>query len=292
MRILLVLIIYLAFVGCYNRDKKVDKEKLLGKDYRLFQDTPVWGLAKAVEDENINLINELIRKKKLPIDYQEAKFGNTLLMLAIGNSDYKSVKALLDLGANPNIADHYRGSTPMHDAAKNENPIYLKLLIEHKGNPNAIESKPITEDDQGRDTPLNEAISYSSGNNLEKVKLLIGAGADINYSNDGKPFYTPLPLAASIIHGQFDITLYLLQQGARYNGVMYKTVQEDSVYILEALRSKIIDLSSDEYKQKRRVISFLKNKGLDYDKAPIPDYIEKDIKKKYPNNWKEYLSKY
>ncbi|MFN0290110.1 ankyrin repeat domain-containing protein [Pedobacter helvus] len=292
MRILLGMILCIALTGCYNRDKKVDKKKLLGRDYRLFQDTPVWGLAKAVEDENITLINQLATEKKIPIDYKESKFGNTLLMLAIGNNDYESVKALLDLGANPNIADDYRGSTPMHDAAKNEDPKYLKLLIEHKGNPNVIENRPITEDDQGRNVPLNEAISHLSGNNLEKVKLLVGAGANINYSNDGTPFYTRLPLAASIIHGQFDITLYLLQQGARYDGVMYKTVQGESIYILGALRSKVIDLNTDEYKQKRKVISFLKAKGLDYEKEPIPDYIEKDIEKKHPNNSQEYLSKY
>lgn len=281
-----------TFTGCHNRDKKVDKEKLLGKDYRLFQDTPVWDLAKAVEDENVSLINQLATEKKLPIDYQESKFGNTLLMLAIENSDYESVKALLDLGADPNLSDNYRGATPMHDAAKNEDPKYLKLLIEYQGNPNVIESKPITEDDQGREAPLNVAISYASGNNLEKVKLLVEAGADINFSKEGVPFYTRLPLAASIIHSQFDITLYLLEQGVRYDGVMYKTVQRDSVYILEALRSKIVDMNTDEYKQKRKVISFLKTKGLDYDKEPIPDYIERDIKKKYPNNWQEYLEKY
>lgn len=292
MRILLVLIWCIAFIGCNNRDKKVDKEKLLGKDYRLFQDTPVWDLAKAVEDENVSLINQLVKEKKLPIDDQEPKFGNTLLMLAIGNNDYKSVQTLLDLGANPNIADHYLGSTPMHDAAKNEDPIYLKLLIAHKGNPNVIENKPVTEDDQARSTPLNEAISYSFGSGLEKVKLLVDAGADINYSNDGNPFYTRLPLAASIIHGQFDITLYLLQKGARYDVVMYKTVQEDSVHILEALRSKVVDLDTDEYKQKRKVIAFLKTKGLDYEKTPIPAYIEKDIKKKYPDHWQEYLNRY
>ena len=73
---------------------------------------------------------------------------------------------------------------------------------------------------------------------------------------------------------------------------MYKMAQGDSVYILGALRRGIVDINTDEYKQKREVISFLKAKGLDYDEEPIPDYIERDIKKKYPNNWQEYLEKY
>lgn len=292
MRILLMIMLFVTFTGCNNRDKKVDKEKLLGKDYRLFQDTPVWDLAKAVEDENVNLINQLATEKKLPIDYQEPKFGNTLLMLAIENSDYESVKALLDLGSNPNIADNYRGNTPMHDAAKNEDPKYLKLLIQHRGDPNVVESKPITEEDQGRKTPLNIAISYGSSNNLEKVKLLVKAGADINFYNDWFAYTPHLPISDAITHERFDIALYLLEQGARYDGVMYKTVQGDSVYILGALRRKIIDMNTEEHKQKRKVISFLKAKGLDYEKEPIPDYIERYIKKKYPNNWQEYLEKY
>ncbi|SUJ10989.1 Ribulose-5-phosphate 4-epimerase and related epimerases and aldolases [Sphingobacterium spiritivorum] len=287
-----MIMLLITITGCYNRDRKIDKEKLLGKDYRLFQNTPVWNLAKAVEDENINLINQLVTENKLPVDYQESKFGNTLLMLAIENSDYESVKALLDLGANPNIADNYRGSTPMHDAAMNSDPKYLQLLIAHRGNPNVIENKPITEDDQGRGTPLNKAISYSSGNNLEKVKLLVDAGADINYSNDGNPFYTRLPLAATIIHERFDIALYLLEKGAKYDGIMYRTVQGDSIYILGALRQCIVDLDSKEYRQKLEVISFLRSRGLDYSQEPVPAYILRDIKKKYPDSWEEYVKKY
>lgn len=34
-----------------NRDKPVDKSELSGRDYRLFQNTPAWELAKAVQDE-------------------------------------------------------------------------------------------------------------------------------------------------------------------------------------------------------------------------------------------------
>lgn len=35
-----------------SREKIVDKSELTGRDYRLFQNTPAWELAKAVEDEN------------------------------------------------------------------------------------------------------------------------------------------------------------------------------------------------------------------------------------------------
>jgi hypothetical protein len=31
---------------------------------------------------------------------------------------------------------------------------------------------------------------------------------------------------------------------------------------------------------------------MDYKKTPIPDYVIKDAKEEYHNQWKEYLDKY
>jgi uncharacterized lipoprotein NlpE involved in copper resistance len=52
------------FISCNNRENIVDKENLLGNDYRLFQNTPAWELAKAVQDEDILKIKEEITQKK------------------------------------------------------------------------------------------------------------------------------------------------------------------------------------------------------------------------------------
>lgn len=41
---------------CYNQEKLVDKDKLLGNDYRLFQNSKAWTLAEAVQDKNISKI--------------------------------------------------------------------------------------------------------------------------------------------------------------------------------------------------------------------------------------------
>ncbi|KKO93352.1 MULTISPECIES: ankyrin repeat domain-containing protein [Sphingobacterium] len=291
MRIFIVILTF-TLCGCHNRDDKIDKEKLLGNDYRLFQGSPSWDLAKAVEDENINLVKKLANEDRQPVNYQEPKFGKTLLMLAINNNDYQSAKTLLALKADPNIADRYRGSTAMHDAAANSDPKYLELLIKYHGNPNVVENKPITDSDNGRETPLNIAITYISGNNLNKVKLLVNAGADVNFYNSWYTYYPHLPLSDAISHQQFDIAQYLLEQGADYKRIMYRTVQGDSIYILGALRREIVDLDKKEYRQKRNVISFLKTKGLDYAKEPVPDFIEEKLKKDYPENWQEVLKSY
>lgn len=281
----------LLLMSC-NRETKVDKTKLLGNDYRLFQDTPVWVLAKAVEDNDVEKIKEEVIHNKVNINYQESRFGNSLLMLAITNSQYKTTEELLKLGANPNLKDFYRGTNAVIDAADNEDPKYLKLVLKYGGNANSLETAPGKEGNQARSTALNNAISYVDKYSLERVKLLVNAGADINYSNNGPEVFTNLPLSDALAQKNMDALLYLLEKGADYNKIMYTMADGHKVYILEGLRTVIIDLNSEQYKAKIKAIQFLKNKGLDYKKEPIPDYIEKDIKNQYPNDWEEYLSKY
>jgi ankyrin repeat protein len=110
-------------------------------------------------------------------------------MLAISNSQYQTTKSLLQIGANPNISDSYRGESAVISAAINDDPKYLELILKYQGNPNALEKIPTKEGDRVRSTALNAAISYLDLGSFEKVKLLVEAGANINYSNDGPEVY-------------------------------------------------------------------------------------------------------
>ena len=281
----------LLLTSC-NRETKVDKTTLLAKDYRLFQDTPAWILAKAVEDDNLEKIKKEVIDNKVDINYQESRFGKSLLMLAIINNQYNTSEELLKLGANPNLKDFYRGSNAIIDASYIEDSRYLKLLLKYGGKANSLETASGKEGDRARSTALNNAISYVDKYSLERVKLLVNAGADINYCNNGPEVYTNLPLGDALAQNNMDALLYLLEKGADYNKIMYKMFDDHNVYILEGLRKVVIDLNSEQYKAKIKAIQFLKKKGLDYKKEPIPDYIEKEIKNKYPENWQEYISKY
>ena len=120
----------LLLTSC-NRETKVDKTTLLAKDYRLFQDTPAWILAKAVEDDNLEKIKKEVIDNKVDINYQESRFGKSLLMLAIINNQYNTSEELLKLGANPNLKDFYRGSNAIIDASYIEDSRYLKLLLKY-----------------------------------------------------------------------------------------------------------------------------------------------------------------
>ena len=287
-KILLLLNIFFLS-SCYNQERIVDKNKLMGNDIRLYQNTQAWNLAKAVDAEDILKIKEEVTNRNVNVDYKDPRFGSTLLTIAIENSKYESVKTLLDNGANPNIGDSYRGTTPIIQAAANDDPKYLALLLNFKGNPNSFETAPIKDGDKVRNTALIAAISYMDKNSLDKVEMLVDAGADVNFDNNGK---TNKPLTHAIMMDKMDVALYLLEKGANYKDTMYTMINGHKVSILEALRKNLFDLNSEKYQQKLKVIDFLKSKGLDYSKEPIPQETLDEIKNKYGDNWKNYIDNY
>lgn len=291
MKALHVTIIFLmlfAVMGCNSRENIVDKKKLFGYDYRLYQNTPVWKLAKAVEDENLAAIEEEIERKGVNPNYRDPQFDGTLLMMAIRNGALKSVKALLEFGAEPNLQSD-RGANAIIYGAKADSPDYLKLLLKHGGNPNANEANPGSEQNPVQETALTAAIAYGDKSSFEKVKLLVEAGAQVNFSNE---MPTRQPIAQAIKFDKMDIALYLLHHGADYSTMMWEIPRSHKVFILEALRTSLIPLDSEQYSRKRQVIFFLRSKGLDYDKEPVPEHVMREIKEKHHTNWQEYLKKY
>lgn len=294
MKNLLCIFQMVLFMSCRDRDTLIDKSTLLGNDYRLFQATPVWNLAKAVQDENIEEIKRIVRDEKVNIDYQDERFGNTLLMLTIYNQQYKSCETLLDLGASPNKHDNYDGSSAIIDAAginetSDDNTKFLKILLKHGGNPNAIEVGERREGNTSRNTPL--IMACGSPNKIvspiEKVKILVDSGADINYKNE----FGTTALKMAYVQEHFDVVLYLLEKGADYNIPLFNRNDKD-VFIWDELRDVLFPLASKEHQQKMAIVEFLKQKGIDYRKLPIPDYVVTEAKETYPKNWKEYLGKY
>lgn len=295
MKKLIFISLLFCLTSCYNQETLADKSKMMGNDYRLYQSTPAWALAKAVEAGDIEKIKEEVLQKKVSVDHQESRFGKTLLMLAIFNSEYDSVKTLLELRANPNQHDTFKGETPVIVAAGNADPKYLKILLAYKGDPNSIEnvfSGPKKRINSGRNSALTKAVlpSVMGKKNLENVKLLVEAGADINYTKKG---IIQTALAEALIQDQMDVALYLMEKGADYTKPITPTAIEGAdVTVLQILRKSIIDLDSEQYKKKMEVITFLKSKGLDYYKEPIPKGTIEYMKNMYPDNWQEYVKRY
>lgn len=55
-------------------------QNLLGDDFRLFKNTTAWPLTVAVDNEDTAEIRKQILCKKIPVDFKEKKFGQTLLL--------------------------------------------------------------------------------------------------------------------------------------------------------------------------------------------------------------------
>ncbi|WP_276967979.1 ankyrin repeat domain-containing protein [Chryseobacterium sp.] len=255
--VLLFSLLFLA-ISCnkIDRDKKVDQNKLLGADYRLFQDTPAWELAKAVQDDNIDKIDEEVKKNPKIINYQESKYGKTLLHLSSYNDNYKSFKELLRLGANPNIADSSHCTTPLIQVAQSfdDKLKYAKELIKYKVDVNYVECSEGKEAQKTKRTALITASSYG---HLDIVKLLVSSGAKINY-NDGSQAGSALGSAA--LADNYDVILYLLQQGADCSKILYKkggAVNPQDIYMKNWIEDEA-DHSAKEYSEIKKL---LKKKG-------------------------------
>ncbi|WP_426670492.1 ankyrin repeat domain-containing protein [Mucilaginibacter sp. McL0603] len=276
------------FKAATNRDITVDKETLLGGDYRLFQNTPAWELAKAVKDEDTSKIKEEISKNKSLLNFGEPRFGQTLLLMAVKTLKFESAKTLVSLGANPNDQDKYDGSSPLMEAAHinflgndtyGSDPRYLKLLLEHGGDPNAEQKGTRRKGNGTRYTPLLRACAIG---NFDYVKILVDAGANVNYNNE----FSMSPLGEAVIVGSNpDVVIYLIEKGADYKRSLLTTVSGKKLYITDILRDWLFDLGSDKYKKKMELVDFLKKNGMDYWKIEIPEQYLDD----YP---KSYLEKY
>jgi len=281
--------IILSVVGCgkLTREREVDKSKLHGYDYRLFQKTPAWELAKAVWDDDFKRIKELTQKDKNLINYQEPKFGETLLFLTMWHNQKETFKFLLSLGADLNIHDTYDGASPIIKACEyGFNIEFAMILLRHGANPNDIEIGKRREGNSTRYTPL---MAAAKSGNIDLVELLVNKGANLNYKNE----FEQSALSESITQGKYDVILYLLKNGVDYRMPTSKNEDQHKTYYIEdELQYMLPELNSSEYKTKMLIVDFLKGKGVIYKRVPVPEYVLKQVKDRYPNNWQEYLEKY
>ncbi len=283
-----------------NRDKPVDKSDLTGRDYRLFQGTPAWELAKAVQDEDVNKIDMIVSENPTIINYQEPKYGNTLLKLTVMNQQLKPFKALLERKADVNIHNIFDGTSAIIEAVRlrDYNMQFAQMLIENGANVNDVETGERKKGNSTRETPL---ISAVGSGKLEFVELLVKNGVDINYQNE----FGQSAFSKSVKLTKYKITYYLLQNGADYKRPIFyrpdysvpSELQDlndkgKPMYLVDVLREAFLDFDIDEYNYKMQIVDFLKSKGIDYRATPIPDYIKKKAQEEYPKTWQEYLEKY
>ncbi len=180
-----------------------------GYEFDLFKNTPEWELAKAVEKEDTNSINNILGKGVVNIDFQEPAFGRTLLLLAVGNDKLYSTKVLLENGANLNIAD-FEKIKPIHEASqfisfKKNTLQILKLLIQYGANVNDILVRT-----KGNDTTYFYIPFMGACESLACAKLLINNGVNLYLKNNtGCCGTTYAAWAAMLLHNELDENIYV-----------------------------------------------------------------------------------
>ncbi len=283
-----IFVVILLFASCSNIDKLKDKSKLTPGDYRLFQETPVWPLAKAAYDKDLSSIKMILSKNPELANVQDSIYGNTILMMAIINQDYKLFELLIDNGANVNYHNTYGGQSPLIEACsyKQYDSKFAKELVARGANVN--DTTNITSQAQ-----LSPLMAAARSGNTTVVEFLIKNGADINYKNK----LGSTSLGEAILTQKYDVALILLNNGADFSSPIYNGLDEYGkstvpINLLTALRNAMIETGTSKYYQKQEIIKFLNKRGVNYDTVPIPDYVIDRAKEKYPSTWQEYLLRY
>ena len=214
----------LLLTGCLVPSPPSAKPPTGAQKVRLQSNFPgqpkIQALALAAERGDAAEVRRLMKEEKVNPDGVFAKEGMPLVAWPVFLKNPEGLKAMLENGADPNAA------TPIMDepdkerfksrnennalvwAAKADDTIYLKLLLEHGGNPNTRNSNG--------ETLLFQASVW--GNRWHNVQTLVEHGANVNEPHAGmlKPIlqvYTGL--------GRFKEAYWLLEHGADPT-VMYR----------------------------------------------------------------------
>ncbi|MCC4620808.1 ankyrin repeat domain-containing protein [Xanthomonas cassavae CFBP 4642] len=178
-----------------------------------FPDPKAQALALAAEHGNVKEVRRLMKEEHVDPDVIFSKDGYPLLMWPILTQNPEGLRAMLENGANPNVAKPYppepgSSSTPTNHAnamvwaAKQDDPIYLKLLLDHGGNPNTRNAN--------NETLLLQA--FLTQNKWENVKLLVERGADVNAESQGRSM-----LLEYAGRGGFEQSYWLINHGASFS---------------------------------------------------------------------------
>jgi ankyrin repeat protein len=180
-----------------------------------FDDPKVVELCRAIESNDIAEIDRLV---KLGVNVNAKGKGNmTPLLWSYPDNKLERFKRLLEHGADPNvvIASDFNtrgamraGHSVTHMACKTSFPGYFEAVFDHGGDPNLIQNGIIS-----NETPLFTLITGRASNKIDKAKVLIDKGADINHVNGADT--TAVRLAAGF-GGQYELALALLKAGADY----------------------------------------------------------------------------
>lgn len=270
------------------------------RDFKIWEETPVQDLALAVNKQDVKKIEKLAEEQPELIDYQESRYGATLLFWAVGMEKYEAAKTLLECGADPDIICTWEGGTALYRAAgysfidnqAKKDAKFVRLLLEYGANPNiGFVGNDHNNSDEIGTTPLIKSI----GCGIEKTKALVEGGSDINYRTENG-----ITAAIKAIWLGGPNTTFEAMKYAHYLIVEKKAdvtrpwlrKSHEEVAPVNFLRNWIPPLDSEGYKIKMEIVEEFARQGVSYwETEPSKERLEQ-IRKLYPDTWKEYIQKY
>lgn len=287
---------------------KVDNSEYEIKNINVYRNTPAWYLALAVEDERTSAIEKIVKSNPELLNYQDPKYGETLLLWAVGMEKYNSAEMLLKCGADPNIATTDEGETPLLrasgyswiDTEYKKDPKYVKLLLSYGADPNKSYIGKKHDSIEYGTTPLINSIGCS----IEKTKALVEGGADINLktkSGNTAAIEALMHVGPTSMFQEMQYAYYLIaEKKAKVNESYYSPEHvimpnddpNEKFYPVDILREWSPKLDSEGYKMKMEIVDEFARQGINYWDTKIPEDMLSYIKKRYPDNWEEYTSKY
>jgi len=290
--------------SCSSLIDLVGEENYRITNVRIYRNTPVWELARAVDSQNTQKIAIIAAENPELLDYQDPQFGTTLLFWAVGMEKYEAAEALLKAGANPNIISIYEGGTALYrmagysfiDNDAKKDPRFVELLLEYGADPNI----GFIGNDRGSKreigfTPLMRSI----GCGIEKTRALVNGGANVNFRTESGDNAVSQALLQGIGGGTLALFAYVHylvveQQADITKPVTISPIHGDpfDAYDVTQLRFWTFPLNSEGHRLKMEVVEEFARQGVDYWATDIPVHTLDRIKKLYPDTWEEYINRY
>ncbi len=254
---------FIVFVGFFSTCSGQSSHKPNGYDVRLFEQTPFYDLAKAIQVEDTIAIKNYVSANKSAANFREKIHGESLLEFAIFLGKVASVKQMLALGADPNLRSSIKENTPFLNACmcNSNSPVgksILELMIQFGADVNTKKVGAFF-DKRGRattlfKTPLSTACSYGS---LDYVRLLVDNGADLSIYGTNEE--SLISIAGS---WKLDIVKYLLVEKnmpmPEYCVIRQKgTKYEQKMTLLDLMNEFQEAYSPEQKKLKQEIIEFI-----------------------------------